>query len=448
MVRSIAAALSPALPQLRDHLRRIIHAAILAVDPPQLLTTAYANGAFAFLSSHPVDLIAAGKAASGMAGTAADLLEGRIRRALIVGPRTSDLDWPADWQHIEAAHPFPDTASVEAGRAALAIAQAADDRPLLVLLSGGASSMVCAPSEPVTLPDKVAITHALMDQGVSIHDLNCVRKHLSDVKGGRLGAVASSSLTLAISDVHHPVEDDPSVIGSGPTVADPTTFAQALEIVGRARSAPRSVVQHLRNGAAGQVAETIKPADPLLSNAWFLVIGNRRTALRAAADAAAALGYAVRVIDEPTHGESRLAARAFLTRALQETRNDNRPTCVLAAGETTVRIVGHGRGGRNQEFALALVSDVAEASLRRFDPHTTGSLVLASVGTDGIDGPTPAAGAIVDSRSFDRARAMGLDSERSLADNDAYTFFDALGDLVVLGPTGTNVGDLQVVLMQ
>jgi hydroxypyruvate reductase len=259
------------------------------------------------------------------------------------------------------------------------------------------------------------------------------------IKGGRLGAAAGTSVTLALSDVHAPVEDDPSAIGSGPTVADPTTFADAIRWVEQAAvEMPASVLARLRRGHDGQAEETIKPGDARLKDATFMVIGNRRTALDAAKQEAVRAGYEVIVIEGATGGEARSAAAVFTGTARRAAAAGSRPLCVIAAGETTVHVVGGGRGGRNQEFALAAAQSVA--SLGR-------AALLASVGTDGIDGPTDAAGAIVDSSTLARAERAGVDWRASLATNDAYAFFEPLGDLVVLGPTGTNVGDLQVLLI-
>jgi hydroxypyruvate reductase len=193
------------------------------------------------------------------------------------------------------------------------------------------------------------------------------------------------------------------------------------------------------------IEETLKPGDPRLADARIAIVGNRRTALAAAAAAAEALGYAVSVVSEPTHGEAAMAARTFLAIAERELRDASRPVCVLAAGETTVTVVGSGRGGRNQQFALA-AADVGGARERPLRERPLLPTVLVSAGTDGIDGPTPAAGAIVDSTTCDRAVRAGLSLERALADNDAYPFFERLGDLIVTGPTGTNVGDLQILV--
>lgn len=364
-------------------------------------------------------LISAGKAALPMARTATDILRDRVAETIVAA----------------SGHPLPDHGSVRAGRAALELARRAGDRSLLLLLSGGASAMLCVPADGITLEEKAAATRTLMNGGIDIHDLNCVRKHLSAVKGGRLGAAVRSSLTLAISDVHYPVEDDPSTIGSGPAAADPTTFADAFDIAAAAGPLPMAVMRHLRAGAAGDLEETIKPGDPRLARARVVVVGNRRTALAGAAACAESLGYAVKVVPEPTVGEAAAAARAFVARALEYLPRLNRPVCVLAAGETTVHVAGRGRGGRNQQFALAAAAKLTDRGV-----------VLASAGTDGVDGPTPAAGALVDSTTCERARRAGLSVERALADNDAYSLFETLGDLIVTGPTGTNVGDIEILL--
>ena len=351
--------------------------------------------------------------------------------------RSGDVQSPLEW--FDASHPDPNQASVAAAERALAIAGAARaaDGVLLVLLSGGASAMLTAPVDGVSLSDKVATARDLMHAGVAIGELNCVRKHLSRVKGGQLAAAASRTVTLSISDVHTPIADDPSVIGSGPTVGDPTTFVQAIQITNRVRTLPASVRRYLERGAAGRVPETVKPGDPRLNDAMYEVIGNRLTAMHGARIAAASFGYDVVMIDEPTSGEARDAAALFVRRAADLAARARGPLCVLAAGETTVTVAGHGRGGRNQEFALASAPAIAAIG---------DDVVLASVGTDGADGPTDAAGAIVDPATVERGARAGLDWNVFLADNDAYRFFAPLGDLVRWGPTGTNVGDVHLFL--
>jgi glycerate 2-kinase len=299
-------------------------------------------------------------------------------------------------------HPLPDAASFESGARALALAD--DNRgrgeTLVVLLSGGASAMLAAPAAGVTLEQKIETTRELLRSGLPIAEMNAVRKRLSAIKGGKLARRAGRSITFAISDVHAPIEDDPSVIGSGPTVVE-------------------------------------APSPPV--EARFVLAGSRRDAMKGARDRAEELGYGAVVIQPPVLGEAREAAAAFASRVSSLAHDRARPLCVIASGETTVALPAgtHGRGGRNQEFALAAASHL----------ERLGGWVLASVGTDGVDGPTDAAGAIADDTSLARARAKGLDAARALQAHDSYPFFQALDDLVVSGPTGTNVGDLQILLL-
>jgi glycerate-2-kinase len=308
-----------------------------------------------------------------------------------------------------------------------------------VLLSGGASSLMAVPAPGITLAEKRRTTELLLREGTEIHDLNAVRKHLSAIKGGWLAAKTSRPcVTLAISDV---IDDDLSVIGSGPTVADTTSFRQALDVIERSphrEDYPESVRAHLQRGVRGEEPETPKAGDPRLLHGEALVIGGRHDAMRGAAGEARRRGYNVVTLDQPVVGEARDGGRSLVTRVAALAAVAERPLCVIASGETTVHVTGGGRGGRNLELALA-----AAAGLSMLGP----SAAAASVGTDGVDGPTDAAGAIVDSSTLQRAEYGRLAAERFLAENDAYRFFDALGDLIRTGPTGTNVGDLQVFLL-
>jgi hydroxypyruvate reductase len=298
--------------------------------------------------------------------------------------------------------------------------------------------MAC-PADGITLEDKRRTTAVLLRAGADIHALNAVRKHLSAIKGGWLAAATSATCrTLAVSDV---VGDDLSVIGSGPTVGDSTTFALAravLERYGGLRAYPPAVVDRVTRGAAGELAETPKPGDPRLDRSTAEVIGSRYDAMNGAAEAARARGFQVHVIEDPVIGEARLAARRHIENIVQRFSAYKRPLCVVSSGETTVAVRGNGRGGRNQEFALAAAGQLASVAA---------GATLASVGTDGIDGPTDAAGAIVDASTLVRARQVGLDPEAFLTDNNTYAFFERLGDLIRTGPTDTNVGDLQVLLL-
>lgn len=434
--------LTPDLLRLRRDIQQIVRAAIGAVDPESLVRSALAAGAAALVPGERVSLVAAGKAAWPMTRAFLDHRPA-IAAGLVSGPRQVTAAarpvLPPNIEVYAGAHPWPVAASELAGRRALEIAAASRTGGALVLLiSGGASSMLAVPAAGLTLADKREATRALMEAGTPVGQLNCVRKHLSAIKGGRLAALAGRTVTLAISDVHAPVEDDPAVIGSGPTAADPSTFGDALDVVRRAGvRVPASVFEHLSCGAAGNIAETPKPGDPSLEGSVYTVIGGRRQAMAGARARALEMGYVVHVIEKPTSGEARDAARTFLEAAARATAGAAGRMCAIASGETTVHVRGKGRGGRNQEFALAAVPMLSWAR----------PAVLASVGTDGIDGPTDAAGALADSSSARRATAAGLDWQDALLRNASHEFFAPLGDLLTWGPTGTNVGDLQVLLI-
>ncbi|MDA1093952.1 MAG: DUF4147 domain-containing protein [Acidobacteria bacterium] len=424
----------------------MVWAALAAVSPGRLMQHALNDPAVRHAAtSAPLSVVAVGKASEGMVRGLLAMPGLQIARGVAVGPgRPVSLPAPFVWH--TAGHPLPDAGSVRGGAAALRCAEATDaSERLVVLLSGGASAMLAAPVAGLTLGEKVEATRLLLTAGVPIHELNCVRKHLSDVKGGRLAMAAHGpTVTLAISDVAFPVEDDPAVIGSGPTAPDQTTFAEALTIVRRVTGMPQAVIEVLERGAAGDAPETLKPDDPRVGDSVYRVIGSRRHAMNGALAAATDRGYAVFTFDAAVVGEARVTSPIHIDRLLDRCRRLRRdhgtPACAISSGETTVTVRGGGHGGRNQEMALAAAS-------RLEDEHSVA--VFASVGTDGVDGPTDAAGALVDADTLARASAAGLpDVARYLATNDSYRFFEALGDLVKTGPTGTNVGDLQIVLTE
>jgi hydroxypyruvate reductase len=387
-----------------------------------------------------VDVVAAGKAAAAM--LEAWLAGGRTSRTIVgVGP-ARPLSIPGGVEWFEGGHPLPSDGSVLAARRALDVARRGGESDLLVLLlSGGGSALMALPADGVTLADKQATARVLMSEGADITELNTVRKHLSAVKGGRLALAAGGRVvTLAVSDV---VGDDLSVIASGPTVPDDSTYAQALGVLARrggdAAYAER-VVAHLKLGAAGGVDETPNSGDARLRGSLSLVIGPQRGAVDGARRAAEHLGYAVYVVDEPVTGEARDAGPRHVARvAAHVAASPRRPLCVISSGETTVTVRGTGRGGRNQELAFSMAQLLGRLGVLA---------VGASIGTDGIDGPTDAAGAVVDSTTFARARDAGIEQPQAyLENNDTYAFFDRLGDLIRTGPTSTNVGDVQVVLV-
>jgi glycerate 2-kinase len=361
-----------------------------------------------------------------------------LEAGLVIGSHLSGrLPPPLRWQ--EADHPVPGPRSLAGGRAALDFARSTGAQDtFVVLVSGGASALMVLPVAGVSLEDKQQVTRRLLTAGADIRALNTVRKHLSAIKGGRLAAACHGRVIgWLLSDV---VGDDPAVIGSGPTVADASTFAEALAVLdrygGRA-TFPDSVVAHLERGALAKEEETPKPGAGAFERVQTTVIGSARLSLQGAAEAARALGYSVVTRAEPVVGEARLAAHDHLgwIHTILDATSDR--LCLLSCGETTVTVIGTGRGGRNQEFVLSLVGAIAD------EPR---AMTVASLGTDGIDGPTDAAGAIADETTMARANDLGISPTLALEENDSWTFFSRLGDLIQTGPTGTNVGDIQIVL--
>ena len=345
---------------------------------------------------------------------------------------------PAQVEWHDAAHPLPDERSVRAGQRAQAIAsRVSPDETLLLLLSGGASALLAMPADGVGLDDKRRSIDLMMRSGADIRALNTVRKHLSGIKGGQLAAATRGlTLTLAVSDV---MDDDVSVIGSGPGVPDPTTWSDVAAALDRygGRSHPAAVRQRVEAGRASSVPDTPKRGDPRMSRSSGHVIVSRKDAVTGAERAASALGYTTVVLPEPITGEARETARGWYETVGNIAAQTDGPLCVISAGETTVHVKGDGRGGRNQEFALAIAHAMHGSEA---------DAVAASVGTDGIDGPTDAAGAIVDRMTISRARTLSLDAAAHLAANDSFAFFEPLGDLIRTGRTDTNVGDLQIYL--
>lgn len=347
----------------------------------------------------------------------------------------------ADW--LVGSHPVPDERSTAAGCAALQrVQEAGPDDLVVVLLSGGASSLLALPAPGISLEDKRDTVRRLLLAGAPIRALNCVRKHLSSIKGGRLAAACRGTmLTVALSDV---VGDDLSVIGSGPGMPDPSTYAEALaalERYGGTAVFPRAVVGHLVAGARGEVDESPKPGDVRLSKAHGVVAGGQTDALDAAIVAARQRGYRVHGRPDQVTGEARTAALEWVAWARRCLSADTGPVCLVSAGETTVHVRGTGRGGRNQEFTLAVA--LAFGQLGQDDRE----LAWASIGTDGVDGPTDAAGAVADTSTLARAITRGAQPAAcALDENNSYDYFRRLDDLVMTGRTATNVGDLQLLL--
>ena len=338
---------------------------------------------------------------------------------------------------VEAAHPVPDEAGLNATRRILKMVQNLSPQDMvLFLVSGGGSALLTLPAAGITLQDKQTLNAELLKSGANITEMNCVRKHVSAVKGGRLAAAASPAqiVTLAISDIPG---DDPAVIASGPTVADPTTFADAIAIIDKyAIREPASVIEHLRAAAD----ETPKPGDARLATADLRMIATPQMSLEAAAAIARGIGITPVILGDAIEGEAREVAlvHAGIANQVLRHRQPAPPPCVLlSGGETTVTVRGSGRGGRNAEFLLALTIALNGA----------GRVWAFAGDTDGIDGTENNAGAIVGPDSLARAHKIGMDAKSMLADNDGYSFFAGLGDLVITGPTMTNVNDFRAILI-
>lgn len=386
-------------------------------------------------------LIAVGKAAFDMAAEI-ETAVGRIAARLVVTKAGHARSRPAQADVIEAGHPIPNEAGVRASQQIRQLLINLNARDLVIVaVSGGASALVSAPAEPITLTEKRAVTELLLRAGATITELNTVRKHLSTLKGGQLAALAhpATVLALILSDV---IGDPLDVIGSGMTAPDPSTFADALRVLQKfnlLEIVPRSVRTRLEAGAKGEIPETPKTGDPVFEHVYNVIVGSNRIALEAAARTAEVLGFRTLILSSTIEGEAREVARghAEILRKLRLSGDSiSPPACVLSGGETTVSVRGDGVGGRNQEFALAAAIALAKVP----------NVVVLSGGTDGTDGPTDAAGAIATGDTVERAVALGLDPEQHLRRNDSYPFFDALGDLVKTGPTGTNVMDIHVLL--
>ncbi len=433
---------------LRSDARGILRAGVRGADPQRLVAAALSLGRTKLTTRGRTLLCAVGKAAPAMArgALAALAAQGVVPDdgLVVVPPGLAVGGGLGDLPVLRAGHPTPTAGSVAAAGRALALAEAAGAGDLLlVLLSGGASALLSAPPPGVGLDDVASLTTGLQRAGATIAELNCVRRHLSRVKGGLLAACAAPAAVsaLLLSDV---IGDRPEVIGSGPCSPDPSSYDDALEVLRRHGLAdgglPAAVVEHLRAGSAGERAETPRPGDERLRRAEVRVIGSNADALLAAAEEAAARGYRPFTLTRTLSGSARAAGArlAALARALRtDDSSVGSRLCVLAGGETTVKVRGDGRGGRNQELALAAALELEGSS----------GALLAAAGTDGVDGPTDAAGALADGRTVARGAALGLSAAEHLARNDAYSFFGPLHDLLLWGPTGTNVMDLNLLLV-
>ena len=436
---------------LREHAISIWKAAVDAVRPVPLIQRALQDPELSLhqvcTDANRIIVIGGGKAGAAMAAAIEDGLPDLVGKmsGVINVPDSSVRQLRVIGLHgaRPAGTNFPTADGVAGARQMLDMVKSAGPNDVvLCLLSGGGSALLPAPVESVTVEDKLEVTRQLHASGATINEMNAVRKHLSDIKGGRLAQAFRGRvlISLIISDV---IGDPLDVIASGPTATDPTTFAAALAILDKYRlldQVPSRVREHLENGRAGAIPETPKQ---LPQNVRNVVIGNNAMALNAAQERADALGYRMLNLGSGIEGETRQVAEAHVehVRALrQENTSTVRPTCLLSGGETTVTLApDHGKGGRNQEFVLA--------TLIALGAHGMPNTVVLSGGTDGEDGPTDAAGAIADSNTLIKSRQLGLNPQEFLDRHDAYNFFKATGDLLVTGLTETNVMDVRVILI-
>ena len=427
----------------------VLQAALEAVNPYSAVQRALSlQGCLLSIVHHQLDLsffrhiyaIAIGKAASPMLQACADVLGSHLSQALLItkSGHVQQTNAIPQLAVYEAAHPIPDERSVRAAQAVKRLLNQTQANDLvLFLISGGGSALLTHPADGITLTDLQLLTDQLLKCGASIHQLNTLRKHLDEVKGGGLAAWAfpACSVSLILSDV---VGNPLDVIASGPTVADPTTFQDALNILSQfdlCDKIPPSILQYLKQGTQGLIPETLKPNDPRLSAAQNFIIASNEHAARAACSQAQKQDFHPLLLTTFAEGEARHVGSLLAAIARQINLSNEplpRPACVVIGGETTVTVRGNGLGGRNQELALGAVKGLAGLK----------DTLLLTLATDGGDGPTDAAGSVVSGDTLTRAAALSLNSEDFLQRNDSYHFFASLEDLIITGPTFTNVNDL------
>lgn len=428
----------------RDVVMQVLRAALKAADPYGAVLKSLQERDFSNVPGN-IYVLGAGKAGSAMSRAAEDALGGRIAGGLVIVKDGHIGDSPPERiEIVEASHPVPDLRGVEATGRLLELAERAGENDLvLCLISGGGSALMTAPAQGLALEDIQLATQALLRAGATINELNAVRKHLSRISGGRLARAAAPArvLSLILSDVTGSPLD---VIASGPTAPDPTTFQDALAVLqrhGLAHNVPAAVLDRLQAGARGEIEETPKPDDPLFANVENVIVASNVLAVEAAATQANELGLSTIVMSTFVEGEASevgLVLAGVAKEIARYGRPVTSPGCVLFGGETTVTVRGSGIGGRNTELALGAAVGIREM----------GSQVLvASLATDGGDGSSPSAGAIVDGTTIARGEALGLEHDAALANNDSYTYLSQVGDALMLGPTGTNVNDVMAVFV-
>ena len=444
------------LDEMKRMAKTIFTRALAAVDPSKILkdririerdrllikTGTNSEKVYDLKGVEKIFLVGTGKAASAMAQAIEEILEDRITRGIIT-TKYGHLLPLKKTEIVEAGHPLPDRKGYEGAKKIQRLLQESGPNDLVIfLLSGGGSALLPFPANHIDLKEKQEVTQFLLDCGADIKEINTIRKHISRIKGGWLArwAYPSRVISFILSDV---VGDYLDVIGSGPTVPDPSTFEEAWEILKKydlVNEIAPSIREHLQLGKEGKAEETPKPQEVIFEKVYNSLLGSNILALLAAREEAAALGFNPLILSSSIEGETREAARFHTAIAKEVISSGNpipAPACLLSGGETTVTMRGKGFGGRNQEFVLAGALEVSGVE----------KVVILSGGTDGTDGPTDATGAVADHTTVQRGKSLGLDPNLSLDNNDAYPFFEKLGDLLITGPTHTNVMDVRIVLV-
>jgi len=427
----------------------IFYSSLEAVDPYEsvkrytgIIHSAYQNANYKRLL-----VISFGKAACSMARAMEDLCMGLIDAGILL---TKYGHCAAPYTHkkirvYEAGHPIPDENGESGTYEIIGLLKNADEHTFITcLISGGGSALLVSPSEGITLDEKKRITRLLLKAGADIHETNTVRKHISRVKGGRLAELAypAKTVSLILSDV---IGDRFDVIASGPTSPDDTRYRDALNVLEKynlIKAAPASIVDFLRKGVNGLIPETPKKGDKVFEHVENIIIGSNRIALTAAREKAEDMELCAEIISSEITGEAKEVGKWLAKQALERKasgiRKGKGSLCIISGGETTVTVKGAGEGGRNMELALSFAMEIKGID----------GITLLSAGTDGTDGPTDAAGAIVDGQTFGKAKAAGLDPEEYLKNNDSYNFFKKINGLFITGPTGTNVMDMQIMMIE
>lgn len=428
-------------------IRTIFDQALQAVDPYRAVSQhcGQVRSLFGRERLNKLCFVSLGKASALMAQALLDGVGDISTKGIVITKygHVGPCSFPESVSVFESGHPIPDENGVRAAEQVLELLHSADDRTLVAfLISGGGSSLLSTPCKGVTLAEKQRVTELLLSGGADVYELNTVRKHISAVKGGRLAEIAYPArvISLMLSDV---IGDPLDVIASGPVAPDTSTFSDVLRVIekyGLVESMPPNVMEQLTKGACGLIPETPKAGAPIFEKVDSIIIGNNALALEAAIKAAESSGYAASIISTDLAGEASHVGQELANMALDRlsAMRHGEKVCLVAGGETTVTVTGNGKGGRNTELALAFgmaVKDVA-------------GITFLSAGTDGTDGPTDAAGAVVTGRTAVDALMLGLDPLNFLTRNDSYTFFEAIDGLMITGPTGTNVMDVQLILLE